>query len=170
MKSNKATVRQRVEEVLSLRLLGAEFPDIRQHASQQQWGVSDRQLWRYIAASDANLARTLERDRQKLLNRHTAQRRALYARAMAASDYRTALAVLRDEGELLALYPAKRTEVSGKDAGPVLLHIVEEIVGQGAAAPLQGIVEEVVPNDGSGSSDTGTDNPVAPGPTGLPQE
>jgi predicted DNA-binding protein (UPF0251 family) len=118
MKSDKATVRLRTNEVLALRLHGAEFMDIRQHAADQGWNVSDRQLFRYIAAGDALLAETLERDREKLLNRHIAQRRALFARAMAVSDYGTALRVLNSEAEMLNLFPAKRTEVTSKDAAP----------------------------------------------------
>jgi hypothetical protein len=120
MKSDKATVRKRVEEVLRLRLLGAEFLDIRQHASEQGWQVSDRQLWRYIALGDKILAETLDQDRDRLVRRHVAQRRALYARAVAVSDYRTALAVLKDEGELLKLYPPKRVEASGPEGGPMV--------------------------------------------------
>ena len=119
MKSSKTTVQQRVEEVLGLRLLGAEWVDIRRHASEAEWQIGDRQLQRYIAAGDAILADTLERDREKLLNRHVAQRRALYARAVAVSDHSTARQILRDEAELLNLYPPKRTEVSGKDGGPL---------------------------------------------------
>jgi hypothetical protein len=120
MKSTQATVLQRVEEVLTIRLLGAEFSDIRKHAAESGWGdISDTQLRRYIAKSDALLARTLETDRTKLVNRHIAQRRALFARAMAAADYSSARAVLKDEAELLGLYPAKRTEITGKDGTPL---------------------------------------------------
>ena len=46
------------------------------------------------------------------------QRRALYTRCLKSSDYRTALGVLRDEGELQGLYPAKKiapTTPDGKD-------------------------------------------------------
>src|SRR5688572_23280510 len=110
MRSDKVTVQQRVEEVLQLRLLGAEFIDIRKYANEpepdsgrQPWNVSDSQLWRYIRAGDELLARTLDKDRDRLLNRHLAQRRALHARAMSVADYRTALAVLKDEAELFRL-------------------------------------------------------------------
>jgi hypothetical protein len=99
--------------------LGAEFQDLCHHASEQQWGVSDRQLWRYIAAGDKMLAETLERDREKIINRHIAQRRALFARCMSVSDYRTGLATLRDEGELLNIYPPRKTELTGQGGGPV---------------------------------------------------
>jgi hypothetical protein len=124
-KSTQAVVQQRVEEVLQIRLLGAEFADVRQHAQEKKWKVGDRQLWRYIEESDALLARTLEKDCDKPLARHVAQRRALFARCMAVSDYSNARAVLKDEAELLGLYPAKRTELTGKDGGPLEAAVVE---------------------------------------------
>ena len=43
-KATKAEILERVEEVLRVRLDGAQFHDIRQYASEKQWGVSDRQL------------------------------------------------------------------------------------------------------------------------------
>jgi hypothetical protein len=104
MKATKAEIQQRVEEILQIRLAGAEFWDIRQYAAEKGWQVSDRQLWRYIRQADQLLARVLEKDRDKLLNRHLAQRRALLAKAMSIADYRTALAVLKDEAELQGLY------------------------------------------------------------------
>jgi hypothetical protein len=112
MKQTQVEVLKRVEEILQIRLAGAEFVDIRQHAAEKGWQISDRQLWRYIQKSDAILAESLERDREKLLNRHRAQRFALYARAMSVSDYRTALAVLKDQAQLEGLYPASSQKVT----------------------------------------------------------
>src|SRR5262245_26750032 len=109
MKSDQATVRQRVEEVFQLRLLGALPTDIRRHAREQEWNVSDRQWQRYTAAADELLAASVENNRDRLMAHHFAARRSLFSRAMAVSDYRTALAALRDEAELLGLYPPKRT-------------------------------------------------------------
>ncbi|HLJ95955.1 MAG TPA: hypothetical protein VKU02_22465 [Gemmataceae bacterium] len=106
MKATKAEILKRVEAILEIRLAGAEFTDIRKYAAENGWNVSDSQLWRYIRKTDEILAHSLERDREKLLNRHLAQRFALYARAMSVSDYRTALAVLKDQAELCDLYPA----------------------------------------------------------------
>src|SRR6266849_10532838 len=119
MKSTQAVVRQRVEEVLQMRLAGAEFLDIRQYASQNGWGVSDRQLWRYIAEGDDLLAEMLETDRAKLFNRAIAERRHLLARCIAVNDFSNARALMKDLGELLDLYPAKKTELTGKDGGPL---------------------------------------------------
>src|SRR5262245_39926029 len=55
MKSTKAEIRRRVNEVVKLRLGGAELPDIREYANapEQGWTVSDAQVWRYIRAADA---------------------------------------------------------------------------------------------------------------------
>lgn len=105
MKATKTIVRQRVEEVLTIRLMGAEFAEIRQCAAKLSWNVSDRQLWRYIAAADKLLAERLDHDREKLFNIHIAKRRALYTRALETGDLRAALAVLKDESELYGLYP-----------------------------------------------------------------
>jgi hypothetical protein len=98
------TLCQRIEEVLQIRLMGGEFVDLRNHAEEQGWNVSLRQLRRYAAAGDKLLENTLEKDRPKLLRRHIAQRRSLFARCMAVADYSAAGRVLRDEAELLHLY------------------------------------------------------------------
>jgi hypothetical protein len=119
MKSSQAIVKQRVEEILQIRLRGAEFADIVQHAAQNGWNVKERQLWYYIEQGDQLLAETLEKDRGKLVNRHVAQHRVLFAHAFSSADYRTALAVMRSEAELLSLFPPKRTEITGRDGQPL---------------------------------------------------
>ena len=150
MKATKAVVAQRVEAVLRIRLDGAQFHDIVQYAAEQQWGVQERQLWNYVAATDQLLLARLERDRDKLLARHIAQRQALVARAVNAADYRTALAVLRDEAELEGLYPPKKvapTDPTGTKPATVFLTVEEmsddELAriagrGDGGAAPAGG--------------------------------
>jgi hypothetical protein len=121
MKSTKAEVAQRVEEVFKLRLGGAEFQDIRQYASapEQQWDVSDRQLWRYIAAADALVKERFDARAEHLLARHCLQRRQLYAHAMGAGDFGTALRVLQDEAKLESLYPPGKialTDPTGEES------------------------------------------------------
>ena len=116
MKSTKAQVEQRVTEVLRLRVGGAEFSDIREYAAAQGWGVSDSQLWRYIAKSDEAMAQTLEKSREKLLARHLAQRRLLYAKSVEVGDYKGALACLRDEAELEGLYDSRPADRPGEGA------------------------------------------------------
>jgi hypothetical protein len=114
-RASGVTVRKRVEQVLQMRLLGAEFTEIRQHAEAPGWNVSERQLWRYIAAGDDLLGKALEKDRQKLLTRHLAQRQALCARCIASEDYATATRVLKDLAEpgYCLVSASMSTEVGG---------------------------------------------------------
>jgi hypothetical protein len=121
MKSTKAEVLKRVEEVFKLRLGGAEFADIRDYARapEQAWNVSNSQLWRYIQAADRRVKQRFDARAEHLLARHLLQRRQLYAHAMGAGDFRTALAVVQDEAKLEGLYPAAKTELTGRDGGPL---------------------------------------------------
>jgi len=121
MKSTKVEVERRVAEVLKLRLGGAEFPDIRDYsiAPEQGWNVSDSQLWRYIQAADALCKKYFDARADHLLSRHLLQRRQLYAHAMEAGDFRTALAVLRDEAELESLYGPGKLQLTGADGRPL---------------------------------------------------
>jgi hypothetical protein len=110
MKATKVEVTKRIEEVFKLRLGGAEFADIVQFAAapEQQWNVHERQIWNYIAAADKLIKERFDARAEHLLNRHLLQRRTLYAHAMGAGDFRTALAVLQDEAKLEGLYPATK--------------------------------------------------------------
>jgi hypothetical protein len=103
-------VLKRVEEVFKLRLGGAEFADILQYASapEQNWNVSERQIWNYVAAADQLVKERFDARAEHLLNRHLLQRRQLFAHAMGAGDFRTALTVLQDEAKLEGLYPATK--------------------------------------------------------------
>jgi hypothetical protein len=145
MKASKATVQARVEDVLRIRLDGAEFWQVREYAREQRqvagsvWEserpLSDGQLWRYIARSDKLIAESCRASRKRLLRRHLAQRRNLYARAVAAGDVRTALACARDEADLQGLYPPKRREVSGAGGGPVRVTLEDLLDGEPSHEP-----------------------------------
>jgi hypothetical protein len=116
-KPTKAIVAQRVEEVLRIRLDGAEFWDVREYAREKEaeagsaWELpaggkplSDGQLWRYIARADKLIAESCRASWKKLLRRHLAQRRNLFAKAVAQGDVRAALAVLDSEAKLTGLF------------------------------------------------------------------
>ena len=155
MRSTKAQVRQRVEAVLEVRLSGAEFSDLRRFAQENKWGCSDAQIWRYVKKSDAILADTLEKDRSKNFHLHIAKRRALFARCMSVSDYRSALAVLRDECELLGMYPVTGRSGQHPEAGSsgavleqVALKIVQNLTlnlgnGEQTAEQLMAAAEQL---------------------------
>jgi hypothetical protein len=112
-KATEAQIRQRVEELLRLRLDGAELWTICEYvrekveAKDPVWGIaqlSNSQIYRYLEKVDEQIAESCKGARNKHFRRHLAQRRSLYARAVNAADYRAALAILRDEAELLCLY------------------------------------------------------------------
>lgn len=118
-KPTKAIVARRVEEILRIRLDGAEFWDVLQYIAEQQkekgsiWAAPDggkpfaaRTVWWYIQKADRLITETFrnERGRKRLLRRHLAQRRNLYAKAVAIADYRVALAVLDSEAKLVGLF------------------------------------------------------------------
>src|SRR5215470_19650666 len=121
MKSSKAEVRKRVEEVFKLRLGGANLADIVQYASapEQAWGVAERQIANYIKAADQLMVERFDAKAPCLLNRHLLQRDQVFAHAMGAGDFRTALAVLDSGAKLLGLFPAERHELTGKGGGPL---------------------------------------------------
>jgi len=107
-KATNAVILQRVEEVLVIRLDGAQLHDIRRYASENNWGVSDRQLERYIEKADRLLIERRQKKWGRMKVMHLARREALYARALQAADYRTALAVLQDLAKLQEMYLDER--------------------------------------------------------------
>ena len=119
-KADKALAARRTDDILRIRLDGAEWWDICDYVREKEkeqgsaWflaegeqPLSDSQLRRYQQKADALPAQSHERSRKKLLRRHLAQRRSLYARATTTGELRTALACLRDEAEMLGLYGSR---------------------------------------------------------------
>jgi hypothetical protein len=60
-----------------------------------------------MSLADELLVERQDKSRKQVIARHLAQRQALFARALKAADYRTALAILADEAKLRGLYPEK---------------------------------------------------------------
>ena len=131
MSATKAEIQKRVEEIADLRVLGATATNVRQYAVEQGWGVSERNVYRYIAEADKLVAKAVDKNRNKLLNFHRAARRALYARCMAVSDYGNAARVLKDEAELFGLYPPKEVtgthKHTGADGGDIIVRTIEVV-------------------------------------------
>lgn len=132
-KADNTTIAVRVEEVLAIRLDGAQFHDIVQYASKKGWGVCERQLRRYIERADELLTTRHEKDRDKLLTFHHAARMALYARCVNAADYGNARATLADEAKLRGLYPAEKSETN--ITGVVKEFIIVTVDDGSAGAP-----------------------------------
>jgi hypothetical protein len=124
-KADKALSARRVDEILRIRLDGAEWWDVREYVREQEkvedsaWFVaegatslSDAMIRKYQEKADRLVWQSHEKSRRKLLRRHLAQRRNLFAKAVAQGDVKAALAVLRDEAELLDLYPSAEAKLA----------------------------------------------------------
>jgi hypothetical protein len=127
-KAEALRVQQRTDELVMIRLDGAQWWDVVQYVSEKStesgscWEVkpggkslSERQLRNYVTRADCIIRASVNEKRSRTIRRHLAQRANLYAKAVNAGDVRTALAVLRDEAELRGLYPPKKTQLTGKD-------------------------------------------------------
>jgi hypothetical protein len=121
-KADKALSARRVQEIYAIRLDGARWVDVvqfvRENESKQDsaWYVepggkplSDGMIRKYQEKADALLMQSDEKSRRKSFRRHLAQRKHIYSKAVLSGDYRAALAALRDEAEMLGLYPARKT-------------------------------------------------------------
>jgi hypothetical protein len=177
-KADKALSARRVREIYAIRLDGARWVDVVQFVREKEaeqdsaWCVgpdarplTEGMIRKYQQRADALLMQSDEKSRRKSFRRHLAQRRHLYSKSVLAGDYRSALAAARDEAELLGLYPAKGVAVAGRNGGPIVLNITEEVVHR-QAAPALNVIEEVVTSAPGSNRTNGTppDGPPAPGP------
>jgi hypothetical protein len=186
MKPTKAVQTQRVDAIVLMRLGGGTFTDVRQYVAEKEaageppWTipeggrpVSERSLWRYIERADKEIATACREGRKRRWNRHLAQRRYLYAMAVSQADVRAALAVLDSEAKLHGMFPPTKTELTGKGGAPVVLQIVEEVVGPEPGRPLQ-VEEEVLTHDdartAAAADSARQEGPAPPGPEGLPRQ
>src|SRR5262249_11094532 len=119
-KADKALSARRVEDVLRIRLDGAEWWDVREFVREKEkeegsaWfladgqePLSDSQIRRYQQRADALMMQAHERGRRNLSPGNLAHRRTLFGRAPRRGAPRPALACLRDEADLLGLYAGR---------------------------------------------------------------
>jgi hypothetical protein len=173
-KATKAQVAQRIDEVLRIRIDGAEFHDVQQYAAEKGWGVGERQLWVYMHRADDLLKERLEKDRDRLIARHVAQRRNLYARALNAGQYGVALATADSEAKLENLFPAKAisvnqgakpddTDLSADDRLAALARLRARVDEGGGSPAADGANDADGPLPGGPGEDSGRGGP-GPGP------
>jgi hypothetical protein len=116
-KADKALAARRVEDILRIRLDGAEWWDVVQFVRENQseqgsaWflaegekPLSEAMIRKYQERADKLVIESHEKSRKKLLRRHLAQRRNLYARAVTTGELATALRCLDSEALLLGLH------------------------------------------------------------------
>jgi hypothetical protein len=138
------------------------------HLADGETPLSRSQIYRYAAKADALIRESCRTSRKRLLRTHVARRNDLYAEARRQGDVRAAAAVLKDLAELQGLYPAKGIEMRGNAGTPVVLQIIEEVVGPPPAPQLANVVEEVVTaHDHAHAHEHEPASETPPGPTSL---
>src|SRR4051794_2556667 len=94
-KPTRAQIEQRVNEVLAIRLAGAQLWDVREYVREKEredgspWRLaegqnplSDSQLYRYLDRADKLITSSSLASRKKLLRLHRARREYLYGLAV----------------------------------------------------------------------------------------
>lgn len=138
-RADELTAELRIQEILQIKLDGAQAWDIFQYVSDKEdkdeppWvmaadrkHMTERNIRNYMAKADERIKEECQQDNEAAIRRHLAQRRNLYAKAVSQGDVGVALSVLRDEATLQGLYPATKTE--SKITGGLALEVAEEIV------------------------------------------
>ncbi len=127
-RATKAQIARRVEDLLQIRLDGAEFWNVREFVREQEatadtvWTLaegekplSDKTLWRYLSLANKMIAESCRSSRKRLAQRHLAQRRNLFAKAVSQGDIRAALSVLDSEAKLQGLFPPTKIAPTNPD-------------------------------------------------------
>lgn len=117
-KATEGQMRKRIEEVLRLRLDGAEFWDLRDYIRKQEitpgsaWELrgddkplSDQHIRRYITDTNKMIVRHDRGSKEEMLDEHVARRRHLYAKAIKSGDLSNAVKALDSEAKLQGLFP-----------------------------------------------------------------
>lgn len=124
-KSDTTEVLLRIEEVLAIRLDGAQFHDVVQYSAEKGWNLKHRQIREYMGRADDLLVERQEKSRKRIIAHSFAQRESLIARSINAADYRTAGSLIADRDKLRGLYPEKGFRDIVKLAAEQSLRIAE---------------------------------------------
>lgn len=105
-KSDKSTINHRIDVVYTLILQGWRSGAMCRSLSEK-WGVSERQIERYIEQARELISEEAAKRRERAFDRHIEAMADLYR---GTKDERLKLEILKNEAKLLALYPAKETK------------------------------------------------------------
>jgi hypothetical protein len=119
-RSKEQKSRDRVEEIIRLRIGGAELQQIMEYAKNNAWNVGKRRLQYLMKEADDILARQVEKNRPRLIGLALQRRMDLYRQCLEAKDRRTALSVLRDLAQLFGLYPPKSLKIEDNTPSPTI--------------------------------------------------
>src|ERR1700722_14452532 len=123
-KADKALAARRTEEILRIRLDGAQWWDVVQFIREKQgepgslWHLQDSEkplsegmIRKYQERADQMMMTSFEKSRKRRFRQSFAKRDALFARAVAANELSVALAILKDQDTLFGLYPTPAVDL-----------------------------------------------------------
>lgn len=127
-KCDKVTKDGRIEEVRRLLIAGAGISEIEQHATRSSWGVSLRQVQRYITAANNKLAQGSRISMRAFVGRQMQQLNHLYSRGYKDGKYDISLQALKGQVKLMEL--AEAFQEKGEKQ-------VRQVVGRETSVPLE---------------------------------
>lgn len=127
-KCDKVTKDGRIEEVRRLLIAGAGISEIEQHASRSSWGVSLRQVQRYITAANNKLAQGSRITLRAFVGKQMQQLNHLYSRGYKDGKYDISLQALKSQVKLMEL--AEAFQEKGEKQ-------VRQVVGRETSVPLE---------------------------------
>ena len=137
-KVSKQVFDRRINDITRLLVAGGEQAEVKQLATEQNWGVTSRQIKRYINLAYRRMAKLSAREKEQLRGRHLAQRRALYARCVKNNDLRGALAAVKDEANLQGLYESCEGEFVDRNK------VNENAAGRSLAKPVLPLLDRTI--------------------------
>jgi len=111
--SNKTEIEERIAIVSKQVLNGLTTQEICLKASEK-WGVSNRQVTRYIRRCYTLWHKDFEKKRKRNLDYHFAKRRDLYKQAYNKKQWNICLEIVKDEARLTGIYPSEKHDVNLK--------------------------------------------------------
>jgi hypothetical protein len=138
-KADRQTVRERLHVCFQLILQGYQTHNFFEDAQVKSWGLSERQLFKYIRRAYARFRKMINQREQDLMTFHIGAGRQLYGKALAVGDILSALAALKEERKFLGLYPRQYRDD--------LAHMTDQQIDQ-QIAELQARQAEASQDDG----------------------
>lgn len=122
---------QRIEQIVRIRSNGGTFENVKDFA--ESWGLTWRQLRRYMSLADGRIEKACEHRANRNLALHLKKRQTWISQAVEQGDYRTALALAKDEAQLQGLY--RIVNLAADHEGNELVRDAQAVAKAGAKNP-----------------------------------
>jgi len=133
-KEERSEVAARVLEIMPMIEAGFQTRQILAAPNVVAWGVNVRTVANYIRRAKAEYAKISEPRKKELRGLQLARLESGYQRCRAAGEESKALDHLKEISKTFDLYPATKTEVTGKDGGPIEVSDVRDRLAARIAA------------------------------------